>query len=216
VADRVAVDTSPAAGEPRVTKRQVKTAQRREAVLRAAFGVFSERGFNNASLTEIAERADMTHAGVLHHFGSKERLLIEVLRYRDGRGVDGLSGEPPEGAALLPHLVRTVGENEAKPGIVQAFSVLAAESVTDGHPAQQYFRDRMASLRSVIADALADRTGRPRDDVAVTDGAAALIAVMDGLQIQWLLSPEEISMQRAAKLVIDAVTQYLEPPAPPS
>jgi AcrR family transcriptional regulator len=208
VTDRVALDAAPE--EPRVTKRQVKTAQRREAVLRAAFGVFSERGFHNASLTEIAERADMTHAGVLHHFGSKDRLLIEVLRYRDGRGVDGLSGEPPEGAALLPHLVRTVGANEEKPGIVQAFSVLAAESVTDGHPAQEYFRERMASLRALIADAIADRTGRPVGDLGVTDGAAALIAVMDGLQIQWLLSPDEVSMQRAAQLVIDAVTRYLE------
>lgn len=206
--DRVALDAAPE--EPRVTKRQVKTAQRREAVLRAAFGVFSERGFHNASLTEIAERADMTHAGVLHHFGSKDRLLIEVLRYRDGRGVDGLSGEPPEGAALLPHLVRTVGANEGKPGIVQAFSVLAAESVTDGHPAQEYFRERMASLRALIADAIADRTGRPVGDLGVTDGAAALIAVMDGLQIQWLLSPDQVSMQRAAQLVIDAVTRYLE------
>ena len=69
--------------------RSERTAQRRRAVLEAALAVFSERGFNKASLTEIADRAGMTHAGVLHHFGSKEQLLVDVLRFRDGSGDDG-------------------------------------------------------------------------------------------------------------------------------
>ncbi|MGP4014697.1 TetR/AcrR family transcriptional regulator [Saccharopolyspora sp. 5N708] len=199
------------ADKPRTgPKRQARTAQRREDVLRAALAVFGERGFRNASLTEIAERAGMTHAGVLHHFGSKDQLLLAVLRYRDGQEVAGVTGRSkPHGAELLPHLVQTVGENESQPGIVQAFTVLAAESATEGHPAQSYFRDRMAGLRAAIAAGLAERTGRDAADPEVIDSAAALIAVMDGLQIQWLLRPDAVSMPRSAKLVLDAVIAHL-------
>jgi AcrR family transcriptional regulator len=196
---------------PTPSRRRATTERRREDVLRAALDVFSERGFHKASLAEIAARAGMTHAGVLHHFGSKEQLLIAVLAYRDGKEIEGIPARrPPEGAALLPHLVDTVGRNESQPGIVQAFTVLAAESVTEDHPAQAYFRDRMASLRELIADAIAQHTGRDRDDVAVADSAAAITAVMDGLQIQWLLSPDDIGMRRAVHLTIDALIEHLE------
>ncbi|MCI2417494.1 TetR/AcrR family transcriptional regulator [Saccharopolyspora sp. K220] len=196
--------------QPR-SKRQARTAQRRADVLQAALAVFGERGFRNASLTEIAERAGMTHAGVLHHFGSKDQLLLAVLRYRDGHEVAGVPGRTkPRGAELLPHLVQTVGENESQPGIVQAFTVLAAESATEGHPAQSYFRERMAGLRAAIAAAIAERTGRDATNPEVIDAAAALIAVMDGLQIQWLLSPDEVSMPRSSKLVLDAVIAHLD------
>ena len=46
--------------------------------------VFGQRGYNKGALVEVAEQAGMTHAGVLHHFGSKEALLVAMLQYRDG------------------------------------------------------------------------------------------------------------------------------------
>ncbi len=199
------------------TPRSARTAQRRRAVLEAGLAVFSERGFHKASLSEIADRAGMTHAGVLHHFGSKEQLLIDVLRFRDGSGVDGDAGTRPlpEGEALLNHLVETVGENTARPGVVQAFTVLAAESVLEAHPAQDYFRDRAAGLRDVLAAALAESTGRDAGEPEVRDAAALVIAGMDGLQIQWLLDPEEVAMPRATRLMLEALTQRLSQNGPP-
>ena len=41
--------------------------------------VFGQRGYNKGALVEVAEQAGMTHAGVLHHFGSKEALLVAML-----------------------------------------------------------------------------------------------------------------------------------------
>ena len=67
--------------------------------------VFGARGYNKGALVEVAEQAGMTHAGVLHHFGSKEGLLVAMLKYRDGEEVAGVPARAQtEGPAFLQHL----------------------------------------------------------------------------------------------------------------
>ncbi|HAZ32914.1 MAG TPA: hypothetical protein DCY63_03645 [Acidimicrobiaceae bacterium] len=47
----------------------------RARILDAALEFFAEQGFILTSLPMIAERVGITHAGTLHHFGSKEGVL---------------------------------------------------------------------------------------------------------------------------------------------
>jgi AcrR family transcriptional regulator len=51
-----------------------------ERLLEAAGAVFAERGYRGATLREIAERAGTNLAAANYHFGSKERLYLEVVR----------------------------------------------------------------------------------------------------------------------------------------
>ena len=67
-----------------------KTAERRRTILATALEVFAESGFRGASVREIASRVGMTDTGVLHHFGGKGKLLLEVV----GHGL-----LPPSGPA---------------------------------------------------------------------------------------------------------------------
>lgn len=181
---------------------------RREEIVVAAHEVFGSRGFHKASLGEIADRVGITHQGILHHFGSKDQLFVEVLEYRGRLDVSEFENhEPPRGAELLRHLVRTASANMGRAGLVQSYVVLSAESVTEGHPAQDSFRERFANLRALIAAAL-DETCGP--EVAVAPGeldsaASSIIALMDGLQVQWLLEPAEVAMPDALAMVIDAL-----------
>ena len=46
-------------------------AERREAIVDAALEVFAQRGYRSGALTEIAEKVDLTPAGILYHFGSQ-------------------------------------------------------------------------------------------------------------------------------------------------
>jgi len=82
--------------------------------------------------------------------------------------------------------------------------VLSAESVTEGHPAQTYFRDRLGGLRDKIAGVLAEVTGRDADESEVRDDASALIALMDGLQVQWLLD-DSVDLPEATAFAIEAI-----------
>ncbi len=194
----------------RALRPQAKTTERREAVLQAALSVFGARGYNNGALAEVAEQAGMTHAGVLHHFGSKEGLLVAVLQYRDGEAVAGVAPrQQVEGPPFLAHLLDTVQENTTRPGVVQTYTVLAGESVTNGHPAQDYFRGRLANLRAKLVDVIDEVTGGTADPNEVMDSANALIAVMDGLQVQWLLDPDAVDMPRTVAMVLDELIDRL-------
>ena len=197
-------------GPARPRAPRVSAEQRRGEILVAAVDVFGGRGFHKASLGEIAERVGITHQGILHHFGSKEQLFVEALAHRERLDVAGFENhEPPRGPDLLRHLVHTAVVNTGRVGLVQAYVVLSAESVTEGHPAQVSFRERFAVLRGLIVAALeaslpADQHPAPDE---IESAACAIIAVMDGLQVQWLLAPEEIEMPATVALVIDAILE---------
>ena len=67
----------------RTPRARPETLVKRAEILRAATATFGAKGYNNGPLTEIADQVGMTHAGILHHFGSKDQLLVEVLKFRD-------------------------------------------------------------------------------------------------------------------------------------
>ena len=62
---------------------EAKTAseQTRARLLDAAREVFSQRGFQGATVREICRRADANGAAVNYHFGSKDGLLAEALNF---------------------------------------------------------------------------------------------------------------------------------------
>jgi len=53
----------------------------RERLLDTACSVFAEKGFQDASVAEICERAGANVAAVNYHFGGKDALYAEVWRY---------------------------------------------------------------------------------------------------------------------------------------
>ncbi|ONK11352.1 TetR/AcrR family transcriptional regulator [Streptomyces sp. MP131-18] len=182
-------------------------AGRREEILRIAMETFATRGYHNASLAEIAERSGLTQAGVLHHFRSKAGLLTGVLDLRDQSDLAQLGEERPRGLAFLAHLVDTARRNAEREGIVRLYAVLSAESVTSGHPAQEYFRARYAGLRAMVVEAIGEAAdaGEVPAGLDPRAAASAVMAVMDGLQVQWLLAPEAVDMAATTDLVIGAL-----------
>jgi len=200
----------------RVAHPQARTAAKREKILDAAMTVFAARGFNKGSLLEIAELAGMTHAGVLHHFGSKDQLLLAVLDHRDRVDDERLESQGgPSGPVFFRHLAQTAEINTGRAGIIQAYAVLSAESVTDGHPAQEYFRARFENLRTIVANAFRELAPADTPEEELLQAAASVIAVMDGLQVQWLLSPEQVNMPLAIDAVVDSLVAWLNRRATP-
>ena len=84
----------------RATKPREETARKRREILRAATAVFGSRGYSKGSLAEIADLVGMTHAGVLHHFGSKDGLLEALLGVGEEAKVLHLVDAEDEGRPL--------------------------------------------------------------------------------------------------------------------
>ena len=78
-----------------------KTPERRQQIVDAAVEVFSSVGSHKGSIRDVAKKAGLSQAGLLHHYPSKDHLLEAVLTWRDEE-TRRLLGEPfPEGIDFL-------------------------------------------------------------------------------------------------------------------
>jgi AcrR family transcriptional regulator len=189
-------------------RRGSKGERTRARILDSATELFSRSGFHAVSLRDIAAHAGLTHAGLLHHFPGKESLLIQVLSRRDE--VDGeLMHGPDDGVSpeeLLARVVDQVARNMGTPGLVGLYVKISGEAADPGHPAHEYFVKRYRRLRRQASWLLAVLFERATPPLAHDPDAVAqqLIALIDGLQTQWLLDPGQVDMRAA---VITFLTQ---------
>ncbi|MGW2176709.1 TetR/AcrR family transcriptional regulator [Streptomyces sp. NPDC001732] len=175
---------------------RARSAERRAEIVRAALEVIAERGYRGASLSAVAERVGLSQQGLLHYFPTKEALLVAVLEERDQWDTGGVTRS--DGAWRIELLASLVEYNAMRPGIVQTFSALLGESVTEGHPAREFFTRRYAQVRASMAATLrAEHGERLPGGLTPERAAPLLVAVLDGLQYQWLLDPDSVDMPAA-------------------
>jgi AcrR family transcriptional regulator len=176
--------------------RYAKSDITRAAILDAALEVFALGGFRAGSLRDVALRVGMSEAGLLHHFSSKSRLLAAVLDRRDELAEQLVPRRLDDGVSALRALVALARFNASEPGVVELYSTLSAEATSPTHPAHAYFVRRYAEVRARVHVAFEDleRRGLLRSGVSPDAAARATVAIMDGLQVQWLLDRSLMDM----------------------
>ncbi|MDT0201930.1 helix-turn-helix domain-containing protein [Nocardioides sp. AE5] len=182
---------------------------RREQILDAALSVIAERGFGRTSVADLAEASGLSQPGLLHHFGCKEELFTELVRRRDEVTATGLR----PGEDLVGFFLRTVADNARVPGLVELYTRLSAEATDPDHAAHGFFTERYAEARGLLGGLLEDlrEQGELPAYVDPAATAAALLALADGLQVQWLLDPD---LDMAG--VLDATWRAIRGPRSPS
>jgi AcrR family transcriptional regulator len=173
-----------------------KSRGRRQEIMDAAVEVFATVGYHKGSLRDVADRVGMSQAGLLHHFPSKEHLLQGVLTRRD-EDARALMGEPrPIGTDLLRFLVDLAKYNARHPQLVELHVILSGEGASAEHPLHDYFVQRYEVVYTLFRDAFdeAAERGQLREGVEPASAARTVIALLDGLQLQWLLHREGVDM----------------------
>ena len=184
-----------------------KSRQTRTSILDSALEVFAQSGYRSGSLRDVAERVGMSEAGLLHHFTSKSELLAAVLERRDEQTRERFDFDPEGGRTLLRSTVELVEYNASIPGVVELFCTLSAEATSPGHPAHRWFVDRYRTTAEMMAAGFAVMAARGelRPGVDPATAARGTIALMDGLQIQWLLHRESVDMAGDLRAYLDAL-----------
>jgi len=200
--------TDPAPKSSRARGPYRKTAGTRVAILEAALDVFSESGYHSGSLRDVARRVGMSNAGVLHHFPDKEALLEAMLDHRDEVDAESIRRLTRDGETALHALIQLVRSNSLKPGIVKLYAILSTEATAEDHPGHLHFVARYGRTRAFVEDAFASLADAGQLAQGVTPASAAIgtIAMMDGLQVQWLLDPNAVDMPRELGRYLGALT----------
>ncbi|WP_306630011.1 TetR/AcrR family transcriptional regulator [Arthrobacter sp. B1I2] len=184
-----------------------KGAERRSQIIQTATDVFATEGFEGTALKRVAELVGVKEATLFHYFRGKQELLTAVLAERDRRSLAAMQEEE----AGLPLMVRSAERNRHEPGLTTLYAVASATANDPGHDSHGYFRERYAEVVDVLAVDIGRRqaAGEVRADVPAQDLARLVVALSDGLQLQWLYDKEVD--------VADGLTQFidvlLKPPA---
>ncbi|MCU1481800.1 MAG: tetR family regulatory protein [Subtercola sp.] len=173
-----------------------KSAGRRLEILDASIVVFSQNGYRKGSIREIAELVGMSQAGLLHHFPSKTELLTAVLEYRDSRDYETIETALGTGIGTLRGFVDLTEANQHRVGLVELHCTLSAEATSVDHPARPYFIARYAYVLGILTESFEaiQQAGQLADGVDPAAAARGLVAVLDGLQVQWLLDRSGVDM----------------------
>lgn len=133
-------------------------------------------------------------------------MLQAVLEHRDLDDVALIAASGEHGLEPLRGIVAVVAANTRRRGIVELFCVLSAEATSVDHPAHAYFVRRYERSIAEIASAYqrAAEVGALRSDIEPGIAARQLIAVMDGLQVQWLLDDRATDMEAIVRAHIEA------------
>ncbi|MDX8029027.1 TetR/AcrR family transcriptional regulator [Lentzea sp. BCCO 10_0856] len=170
----------------------------RAKAVAVATELFATAGFKGTSVAAVAAKTGLSQSGLLHHFPSKAALLAAVLEERDRQDGDFLTGTtaPPLGWAAFDSLTALAARNSTRPHLVGLFVRLAAEAVEPSHPAHTWVQQHYAGIRGWLTEAV--QAGKDRGEIAADAPVGTVvrttIAVIDGLQQQWLLQPGEVSM----------------------
>src|ERR1700722_16704334 len=141
----------------------------RGRLAKAALELYSERGFANVTVAEIAERAGLTERTFFRHFADKREVLFSGGSALEERAVAALDG-PPAPLGTIDAVGVAV---EAAAGVLQGRRRFAAQrqAVISANPElQERERIKLASLAAALAAGLRRR--------GVSDTAASLASEM--------------------------------------
>ncbi|MCW2802596.1 MAG: TetR/AcrR family transcriptional regulator [Propionibacteriaceae bacterium] len=173
-----------------------------ERILSAAKQVFAAHGYRGGSLNDVATLAGYTRAGLLHHYPSKQAVLLALLDLRDERlGTRDWREVESIFTVIerLPDLVRRILEDRV---LVQLAHALTAEASESGHPAHEWAAGRQDQLRqrlvASVRHSIDARELAPSIDPESL--AAVILAAVEGLEAQWLINESVSPVQGARTL----------------
>jgi len=164
-----------------------KGVAKREEILQTALDLVARAGYGKATVREIAAAVGLSPTGLLHYFGSKEKLFAEILRRRDRVDIE-LTRRARDDRSVLDGVAELIRHNAEVPGLVQFYTRFNAEATDPEHEANGYFRERYESTRELFAAAVRHAQGSGELPAGIDPARLAplLVALSDGLQSQWL------------------------------
>jgi AcrR family transcriptional regulator len=189
---------------------------RRIEMLRAAAELICERGFGDTRIADVAKRAGVSSALVIYYFGTRDRLLVDALRYSEESGYEAMEQKLAEISSLrerLSLLIKWTCVPEADDEIPGAwglwFDLWAQAFRHDEVKAGRVELD--ARWRAMIVDAV--RTADPDTDVDIRMFALEFSALLDGLSIQVALDDPEVDSTVAYDVAMRFAERELNLPA---
>ncbi len=162
--------------QARPSLRERKKAQTRAAIQTHALRLFREQGYDATTIEQIIEAADVSETTFFRYFPTKEDVVLQddynpliVGSYRaQPPDLPPVSAVRAAFAALFAHMsAEEQTEQRERVALILSVPRLRAAML-----------DQFAGAMQLLADAMAERSGRRPDDFAVRTVAGAVVGAM--------------------------------------
>jgi AcrR family transcriptional regulator len=171
-----------------------------DLLLQAALRLFVSQGYRSTNLEQISGAAELTKGAVYFYFGSKETVLLELLRVVKRivlddaiAEVDRAGGRPADRLVAYVHYQANLGithRDEVLLLILMSLEFKERDGEVPAFIRELYSRQR-AFIHGVIEQG--QRCGDFRTDVPVREMAAIVLAINDGTFLEWFRRSDHLS-----------------------
>ena len=192
--------------QPKIGLRERKKQQTRKTIARAALRLFAERGYDETTLAEIAEAADVAPRTIFAYFDSKEDILFsEESGYL--KELKRMLDERATGTTTVDALREFVGcmkspdeDDKLRKKVIMANPAL-----------QMKMRGRHAQLEPMLGESIARDLGTDPDDIRALLIAASMTAAFESVSDQFFQAESggEPVTHEQAMAILDQVLDFL-------
>ncbi len=199
--------------------RQPRAQRTRAALLRCARAVFEERGFVDARVSEICDRAGVAHGSFYTHFSDKEAVFAELVDTGLGEVLSAIAAEPRRGDAPADRIeranrayLRAYRRNAALMAVLEQVATISPRMLDTYLRSWGAFYDRLEAAIDQW-----QRAGLVPGDVLPRYAAVALATLVGRTAYTWMVLgepyDEDTAVDQLTRLYCRAIG--ISPPAPP-
>lgn len=195
--------------------REREKGLKREAVLRSAVRTFNARGFQAASLDEVAAKLRISKPTIYRYLGNKEQVLLECLT----RGLEMLQEAAAEAQAEAGSGLTRLSQFLRRYAEINMSDFGRCVVRTDDTALSAKGRARFRALKAKIDRAIRDLIGEGIEDgsIAPLDVKMTAFALAGALNwsARWYNPSGENSTEEIAQSLVEVLIQGLAPRAAP-
>ena len=196
---------SPASPKIRPTKRDRQKIKTRQKLLRNTIGLIAREGFDGVTMSKVTQKANLSRGMCNYHFETKEQLMVEAFRliYQEHetawRSILGDKLLPPKTRLkkLITALLSPPVAEKDKLAVWLAFWGVSSTRKTYFEICEKTDREYENAVEEVLREIAGN--GNSINGMTLHAIAVSLTGIIDGLGIQFVISPGQITAEDAIR-----------------